>query len=328
MNTHELPMIIFTVLGQMSVGAFVVLGLVQVFASRRFGAAAIDKVTDPALYAIGPALVLGLGASMLHMNDVMNTLNVFRHLDSSWLSREIVFGLAFAGLGFVFAAAQWFKWGTARLRQALAAVTALVGLGLVGSMSMIYYTLVTVPAWHSWATPVQFFTTTFLLGTLAVGAALTGAVVWRRRRTTAADATARTTADDVARAGDAVTASGAGEVPVSELLTVCLKGIGVGAVVLLGVEFLIIPLFISSLATAGGAAAQSAAVFSGAWFIARLVLVFAGAGLLAVYLFRYAATHANPRTLAILAGSAFLLVLAGEFIGRSLFYDSMIRLGM
>ncbi|MBC7551767.1 MAG: dimethylsulfoxide reductase, partial [Cellulomonas sp.] len=36
----------------------------------------------------------------------------------------------------------------------------------------------------------------------------------------------------------------------------------------------------------------------------------------------------NPRTLAILAGSAFLLVLAGEFIGRSLFYDSMIRLGM
>ncbi|RYV49292.1 dimethyl sulfoxide reductase anchor subunit family protein, partial [Pengzhenrongella frigida] len=181
MNTHELPMIIFTVLGQMSVGAFVVLGIVQVAAARRYGAGAIDKVTDPALYAIGPALVLGLGASMLHMNDITNTLNVVRHLGTSPLSAEIVFGVAFAGLGFVFAAAQWFKWGTPRLRQVLAGLTALVGLGLVASMSMIYYTLVTVPAWHSWATPVQFFTTTFLLGTLAVGAALTGAVMWRRR---------------------------------------------------------------------------------------------------------------------------------------------------
>ncbi|HEX7806903.1 MAG TPA: DmsC/YnfH family molybdoenzyme membrane anchor subunit, partial [Cellulomonas sp.] len=92
MNTHELPMIIFTVLAQMSVGAFVVLGVVQVVASRRFGKESVDKVTDPALYAIGPALVLGLVASMFHMNDVFHTLNVVRHIGSSWLSREIVFG--------------------------------------------------------------------------------------------------------------------------------------------------------------------------------------------------------------------------------------------
>ena len=318
MNTHELPMIIFTVLGQMSVGAFVVLGVVQVFAARRFGAAAVDKVTDPALYAIGPALVLGLGASMLHMNDVMNTLNVFRHLGSSWLSREIVCGVVFAGLGFVFAAAQYRKWGSVRLRQWLAALTAVVGLGLVTSMSMIYYTLVTVPAWHTWATPVQFFTTTFLLGTLAVGAALTGAMMWRRHRAAIAPVTTDRHAPGVV----------ADVAQTSELLLVCLKGVGVSAVALLGVEFLIIPLSISSMSAAGGVAAQSAAVFTGGWFIARLVLVFAGAGLVAVNLFRYATTHANPRTLAVLAGSAFLLVLAGELIGRSLFYDSMLRIGM
>ena len=309
MNTHELPMIIFTVLAQMSVGAFVVLGVVQVVAARRFGAAAVDKVTDPALYAIGPALVLGLAASMLHMNDVTNTLNVVRHLGTSWLSAEIVFGVMFAGLGFVFAAAQWFKWGTAVLRRALAALTALVGLGLVSVMSMIYYTLITVPAWHTWATPVQFFTTTFLLGTVAVGAALTGAVMWRTHHTSTHDATDAT-------------------VPTGDLLTACLKGIGVAAVALLGVEFLIIPLSIATLTTAGGVAAQSATVYTGAWFIARLILVFAGAGLLAAFLFRYATTRANPRTLAILTSTAFLLVLASELIGRSLFYDSMIRIGM
>lgn len=314
MNTHELPMIIFTVLGQMSVGAFVVLGVVQVFAARKFGAAAVDKVTDPALYAIGPALVLGLGASMLHMNDVMNTLNVVRHLGTSWLSAEIVFGVAFAGLGFVFAAAQWFKWGTPLLRRVLAGLTALVGLGLVTAMSMIYYTLVTVPAWHSWATPVQFFTTAFLLGTVAVGAALTGAVMWRAHRGTTD--------------GDPDSVGSAAQVPTGDLLAACLKGLGIAAVVLLGVEFLVIPMSISNLNAAGGVAAESAAVFTGAWFIARLVLVFAGAGLLAALVLHYAKSRTRARTLAILTSTAFVLVLAGELIGRSLFYDSMIRIGM
>lgn len=309
MNTQELPMIIFTVLAQMSVGAFVTLGIVQAFASRRYGAAAVDKVTDPALYAIGPVLVLGLLASMFHMNDVTHTLNVVRHLGSSWLSAEIVFGVAFAGLGFVFAAAQWFTWATTRLRQGLAALTAVVGLLLVSSMSMIYYSLPTVPAWHTWATPAQFFTTTFLLGSLAVGAALTGAVMWRQRRGAAATH-APTDASSQA------------------LLTSCLKGIGIGAVALLGVEFLVIPLHLTTLSTAGGVATASAAVFTGAWFIARLGLVFLGAGLLAVFLYRYAGTRTAPRTLAVIATGAFVLVLAGELIGRSLFYESMIRVGM
>lgn len=310
MNTHELPMMIFTIAAQMSVGAFVTLGVVQLAASRRYGKEAIDKITDPALYAIGPVMVFGLIASMFHMNDVGNTLNVIRHVDSSWLSREIVFGAGFAGLGFLFAAAQWFKWGSTRLRQALALVTAAVGLGLVWSMSMIYYSLVTVPAWHTWATPAQFFTTTFLLGGLAVGTAFMGTIMWRKRR--AAKEAAEYSVDETTR----------------QMLTGALKGIGLSSILLLGVEFLIIPLHISNLASIGGAAATSAEVFGGAWFVARLVLVFLGAGLLTVFLIRRARPTAKARTLAILTTTAFVLVLAGEFIGRSQFYDSMTRIGM
>lgn len=309
MNTNELPMIVFTVLAQMSVGAFVILGVVQVFASRRYGKDAVAMVADPALYAIGPTLVLGLAASMLHMHDVSNTFNVFRHLGSSWLSNEIVFGVTFAGLGFFFAGSQWFKWGSVRLRQALAVLTALVGLGLVYSMSMIYYSLLTIHAWHTWATPVQFFTTTFLLGALAVGAAFTVTVMWRKR--------------SEHRAGRDL-----GDIQASEVLTTSLKGIAVSAIMLLGVEFLIIPLHISNLSAAGGVAAESAAVFSGIWFISRLVLVFLGAGLLALFIFRSASARVNPRTLAVLTTSAFALVLTGEFIGRFQFYESMIRIGM
>jgi anaerobic dimethyl sulfoxide reductase subunit C (anchor subunit) len=307
-NTHELPMMIFTILAQMSVGAFVVLGVVQVVASRRFGKEAVDTVTDPALYAIGPAMVLGLIASLFHMNDVMHTLNVLRHFNSSWLTREIVFGVVFAGLGFLFAILQWFKWGSPRLRQALAGLTALVGLVLVYAMSMIYYSLEVVPAWNTWATPAQFYTTTFLLGALAVGAALMGSVMWKARKAAKSDENAAPKA--------------------SEIVTSSLKGIGVTAVVLLGIEFIIIPLHISNLSGGGDAASQSAAVFSGVWFVARLVLVFLGAGLLSIFLFRYAKASANARVLATVATCAFALVLVGEFIGRGLFYESMIRIGM
>lgn len=139
MNLHELPMIIFTVFAQMSVGAFLVLGVVQTFGSLRHDSKTIDRIADPALYAIGPTLVLGLIASMFHMNDVFNVMNVFRGWQTSWLSREIIFGIGFAALGFLFALLQWCKWGSARLRQVLAAVTAIVGVGLIVVMSMIYY---------------------------------------------------------------------------------------------------------------------------------------------------------------------------------------------
>ncbi|PFG34402.1 dimethyl sulfoxide reductase anchor subunit family protein [Sanguibacter antarcticus] len=316
MNVHELPMIMFTTLAQMSVGAFVVLGIIQIVAARRFGSDAIDKVTDPALYAIGPAMVLGLVASMFHMNDPMHTLNVLRNVDSSWLTREILLGTGFAGLGFVFAFLQWKKLGSVRQRQALALVTAVVGLVLVGSMSMIYYSLVTVPAWHTLATPAQFFTTTFLLGALAVGAALMGAVMWRIR-------VASRDADGVVGAEQTVV-----DTTSRTVLTSSLKGIGVAAIVLLGIEFIIIALHLSELSGAGDVAGQSAAVFSGGWFVARLVLVFLGAGLLSVFLFRYASSASTARPLAILVSSSFALVLVGELIGRSLFYDSMFRIGM
>ena len=320
MNAAELPMIIFTIFAQMSVGAFVLLGVIQLVARVKYGTDAVDKITDPILYAIGPAMVFGLIASMFHMNDITNTLNVLRHWDSSWLSREIIFGATFAGLGFLFALAQWFKWGSTLLRQILAAVTAVVGLVLVYSMSMIYYSLVTVPAWNTIATPAQFFTTTFLLGCLAVGAALMGTIMWRIRKTAKHSDNA-----EALVLGEAGTAT---EKSTRGLMTTILKGIGIASIVLLGAQYIIIALHLSNLSQGGEQALQSAAVFSGGWFMARLLLVFLGAGLLALFVYRYASTGAPARHLAIFATSAFVLVLAAEIIGRSQFYDSMIRIGM
>jgi anaerobic dimethyl sulfoxide reductase subunit C (anchor subunit) len=304
---NELPLVIFTIIAQMSVGSFVVLGLIHLFGARS-GRDVIDKVSDPALYAIGPILVVGLLASMMHLGTPIRAINALRHLDSSWLSREILFGLLFAAIGGAFAFSQWFKWLTPRLRQALAGLAALVGLALIWSMTMVYL-LPTVPAWDSWATPVRFFATTFLLGSLAVGAALVvTADVRRRRRGSVADA-------------------------VSEpVIMSSLRGIAIGAIAMLGVEFVVLPLYLGKLATAGSAAttASSGALVNtyGGYAVAQLVLVFLGVALLGVFLSRLAKRFSTARMLAIAPVAAFVLVSAGEIIGRMLFYASYARVGL
>lgn len=308
MNTHELPMILFTVIAQMCVGSFLVLGAVQLYAHAvHADERDTEALIDPALYAIGPAMILGLAVSMLHMNDITHTFNVIRHVSTSWLSREIVFGSAFAGLGFVFAVLQFKHWGSAVLRTIVALITAVVGIGLVVSMSMIYYSLKAVPAWHTWMTPVQFFATTVLLGALAMGAAFVTTTMVRVKR-------------DKPQSER-----------VTELMANALRGIAVVAAVAAGTILIALPVHVSGLSAAGRVGIKSAAVFSGVWFVIRLVLLVVGACLLGILVFRYASStlaKRDPRPLATAATIAFVLVLAGELLGRAQFYESMFRVGM
>jgi anaerobic dimethyl sulfoxide reductase subunit C (anchor subunit) len=302
----ELPLVIFTIIAQMSVGSFVVLGLIHLFGARA-GRDVIDKVSDPALYAIGPILVLGLLASIMHLGTPIRAVNALRHLDSSWLSREILFGLLFAAIGGAFAFCQGFKWLTPRFRQGLAGLAALVGLALVGVMSMVYM-LPTVPAWDSWATPVRFFTTTFLLGSLAVGAALVVTAEVRRRGGTGGDDASE------------------------RLILSSLRWIAIGASAMLGVEFVVLPLYLGRLATERSAAAAGSAdtlVTTYGWYaLVQLALVFLGVALLGVFLSRLAKRWDTARLLAFVPVAAFVLVFGGEIIGRMLFYASYARVGL
>lgn len=303
MHVEELPLVLFTICAQMSVGAFVVLGMINVLGARH-GRETVDRVTDPALYAIGPTLVFGLLASMLHLGNPVNALNSLRHLESSWLSREILFGVLFAGLGAAFAVSQWFKWFSPALRQALAVVTAVVGLALVWSMSQVYV-LVTVPAWDSWATPVRFFTTTFLLGSLAVGLALALDAAFRSRRSAYPPAAA-------------------------SLMASTVRWITIGAMAMVAVEFVVLPVYLGQMATAEGAAAaaSTSTLSASGLVIARILLVVLGVALLGFYLFKLARKAPPVRALVPVVAVAFVLVLAGETLGRTLFYASFERIGM
>lgn len=342
MNMHELPMILFTVIAQMCVGAFIVLGVAQLWLRSKTDERTTDRLTLPILLVIGPAMIAGLVVSMFHMNDVSNTLNVLRHWNSSWLSREIIFGAGFAGLGFVFAFAQWYRIGSAALRQALGILTGLVGIALVYSMSQIYYSLVTVPAWNTLIVPLHFFATTIMLGALAVGAAF---VVTAMVRHHTAAKVANAPVPVPTRRVDPAGAKGKSLLRIKEnveiinspntdeewsLQTKIIQALAIVSAVVGVLVLVSYPIHISNLAGGDATAQASAGVFSGGFFILRLLLLGLAAVVLAIFAYKAAgnAVKDNPTILAAIIVIAFALTFLAELMGRSLHYDSMMRIGI
>jgi anaerobic dimethyl sulfoxide reductase subunit C (anchor subunit) len=307
MDVREWALIAFTILTQMSVGAFVVLGVVHFFAAQQAGQAEADRLSDRALLAIGPVIVLALVVSLFHLGNPLNAYRAVANVATSWLSREILASVLFAGLGAVFAFMQWRKLGSFTVRAVIAGVAALIGLFQVYSMARVYQ-LPTQPAWNTIATPIAFFTTALLLGVLAVGAAFVANYAYVQR-----------------------TNPGCAEAQ-CQLMRSALRWFALASVVLLGIQLVVAPLQVAALAAAPEAAARASAELMfgqyGLLFGLRLVLVFVGAGLLALFVYRTAQRAGQEGVLGTLAYSAFALVLVAEVIGRYIFYAAHVKIGL
>jgi len=305
MNVRDWALITFTILAQMSVGSFVGLGIVHFFAQKKAGMEEADRFSSRALWAIWPVMALAFIASILHLGNPLNAYRAVTNLGTSWLSREIFFGVLFAVLGFLFALLQWRKIGSFTLRNIVAWVAAIVGLVFVYSMSNVYL-LPTQPAWNTLATPISFFSTTLLLGALALGVAF------------------------VVNYGIVLKSNPDCEEAQCELLHLTLRWISIVSVVLLGVELVMIPLYLATLAATGSAVALTSTSMMigeyGAVFAARLILVFVGAGIFGLLLFKNAENPGKENLLATYAYGAFALVLVAEVLGRFLFYATQAQI--
>jgi anaerobic dimethyl sulfoxide reductase subunit C (anchor subunit) len=214
-------------------------------------------------------------------------------------------GVLFAILGGVFALMQWRKIAPFAVRNVIAWLAAIDGLALVYVMSRIYRQP-TIPSWNTVLTTLSFYTTALLLGALGVGAAFVGSYAYLKRKNPDCE-------DNVC-----------------ELLQRTIRGISVTAILLLGVEFVITPLYIAYLAYSS-VTSVAAVVITQTYdviFIVRLVLVFLGAGLLGVFLYRNTLSTERVRVMTYLTYSAFLLVLIAEVLGRFMFYASYINIGV
>ncbi len=298
MSIHDWALVIFTILAQMSVGAFLVLGIVHYFARRKAGMEQADHLSDRALVAIIVTLGLGMLASLFHLGNPLYAPRAVTNLATSWLSREILSGVIFAVLGVAFSAMQWFKWGTFASRNIVAWLAAVAGLALVFCMSQVYM-LPNQPAWNSLATPISFFATTFLLGGLALGVAFVINYAYIQNKN-----------------------PGSADVQ-CDLLRAALKGISIASIVLVGLILVIQPLYMGYLAVGPKSAVASARLIMGAYgafYFIRLALVFIGAGVFGAFLYITTEQAGKVRMMSYLTYGAFVLVFVAELMGRMLFY--------
>jgi anaerobic dimethyl sulfoxide reductase subunit C (anchor subunit) len=156
---HELPLLIFTLFLQGSVGVTLWLAFGGEHASPR----------SALLPSVGAFVLasLGLLASALHMGYPLNALNALRHVSSSWLSREIVFASLYLGsLGLAILLLFTKKAGG----KLLLAVAGLVGVVDVFCMAQIYMHT-SVVTWQHINTLVLFIGSVGIIGSacMAVG---------------------------------------------------------------------------------------------------------------------------------------------------------------
>ena len=152
---QERALVAFTLLTQIVVGAFVTLLAFGVFSDKP------GSELAPALLVLGGLMAVAMLASLFHLGNPQRAWRAATNLRASWLSREILFTLLFAGLGGLHALAIYR--GTPSLW--LAWLTAATGIGLLYCMARVYL-LRTTLAWNSWRTPWSFFSAAYLLGSL------------------------------------------------------------------------------------------------------------------------------------------------------------------
>lgn len=160
---HELPLIVFTVLAQSVVGAFILFA----FAIYKTNNADSLKYIHRAMFIILTLLGIGFFASILHLGTPQRAFNSLNRIGSSMLSNEIASGSLFFGLAGFYWLLSLFNRVPEGLKKLWPIGTAIIGIIFIYIMQGVYQ-INTVPTWYTPITTVAFFMTT-LVGGIALG---------------------------------------------------------------------------------------------------------------------------------------------------------------
>ncbi len=302
METRDWSLVVFTLLSQAAVGAFLTLQVLRRLAARR-GAPASHGAMFVPLLAVLVVLSAGLFAALFHLSTPLQAARAVVNFSSSWLSREIVFGSLFAALLGAVVALERQAGGSPRGSLWLGRLAALAALTFLYCQTALYL-LPAQPAWNSFATPAAFGGTALRLGILGVAA---GAVAGGPPP--AADPAVR-------RGGTSGTT---------------VRGLALAGLVVLAAELVVLPLHLAALAADGSpAAAASAQRLTGDYggiLLLRLALLGVAAAALAGVARSSPRSPRRPLT-AALTYVSLATVLLSELCGRFLFYAMQVRVGI
>ena len=161
----ELPLLVFTLLAQMAIGAFWTIFTINWGLGDGPEARGITLLP---LLAVGVTITAALFASIFHLGTPENAWRALNHLRKSWLSREILFTTGFAGSWAIITGLKLLQIDTSSLWISLAAITGLFGAAALYSMQHVYQ-MRSIPAWNTSRTFLEFTITTVGLGCLLTG---------------------------------------------------------------------------------------------------------------------------------------------------------------
>lgn len=178
LSSRENPLVLFTLLSQLAVGAFVLLMALPWIAPQ--AAASLTAAAHPVAYTAGlfgllGALGVALFLSASHLGKPQRFYRGFNNLRHSWLSREALALSGFFGLLGAYAATHAFpallNWLPAPIAQttldALAVGALLLGPAALYCMYRIYR-IKARPFWDHWHTGGAFVASALILGSLSL----------------------------------------------------------------------------------------------------------------------------------------------------------------
>ena len=163
------PLVMMTVLTQLSVGAFAAIWLLQLLGGTiRLGAAALASLM------VGG---VALSASTMHLGRPVHAYRALKMWKRSWLSREVLMFSLFSAVAGLYAGLLWLKLPGSAV---LGALTALLGLFGVTASACIYLVRAR-PAWNTKHTVAEFYLSGALLGPLfaaTIGITMGRVLLW------------------------------------------------------------------------------------------------------------------------------------------------------
>ena len=302
LDLNEWPLILFTLLSQLTAGAFIVLVILNTLLTWKLGISEPNFIRDTALFGVTLVFILSLLISFFHLGKPQISHLALINIGSSWLSREAFFGATLAGLLVFLSIMQIFDIGSSSTRNLFAWTAVVIGIIFVSSMSRVYM-LRTVPTWNSLKTPLSFFITALMFGDLAVIVYLSSAP------------------------GSIANTLG---ISSPDLMANAFQWFALSLFGLLVLDMLVTLIWWADFDPQKYGLQQIAfsqdryRIISGL----RLTLTFLGISLIGAFLYQYSLSTNPVIQLRVIAWLSFGLVLIAKIMGRYLFYKSYLRFGL
>lgn len=306
MNVREWALPVYTILMQLAVGAFVILWLIRCLAASKFSAQEIDRIISNPLLVIAFTSFVAMGGAHFHLSKPFHSFLAVLNFRSSWLSREIVFSVLFFLSTISVLYLTHFQTRRRTLITGIGWLAILFGGILIYCMARIYL-IPTQVAWNSDTVIFSFYTTTLMLGCMAIATLMVLDLKFAEI----------TKADDVDLRSQVILYSSSG----LTTMTVAL------VILSLAITFIQIRL----LAQGDLIARTSLSLLIELYlplFLLRLMLLIVASLALMYAVVRMYRMHFVPQSLMMPVYLSCLLIMVGEIIGRFLFYATHIRMGL